>query len=512
MRPSPFTDNATFSRRAAIKGMATSGAVLATTWAPVGARAGRQPTPQAPSSPVPFPDTAIGREFASLIEAVNSGDPDRLPAHFTEYGPPEMAESQAAIALISVRPWGELVVHRIDGATETRLSALVEATLNEEWVTIVLERDGDLTDIMADPAEPLPGTTPVGPLDDAALAGEMARYVDKLAAADIFSGAVLVARGGEPVFTAARGLADLEAGTPNATDTRFNLGSMNKMFTSVTIGSLVEEGALAFSDTVDRHLPDYPAEVASRITIEQLLTHTSGLGDIFGPRYEREKESLHTLEDYLALFVDEPLRFEPGERHAYSNAGFIVLGLIIEAITGQDYFAAVRERVYEPAGMAATDAFERGANTPNLAIGYTIPLPQGPETEITLADALREWEPNDEFLAPRGTSAGGGYSTVEDLLAFDRALRGATLLSPETVATLIDGKVDVGAPGLRYAYGFEDDRSGAERVVGHGGGAPGISAKLDMYWDLDTTVVSLSNYDQAARFVAMKARRLIVGA
>jgi CubicO group peptidase (beta-lactamase class C family) len=285
---------------------------------------------------------------------------------------------------------------------------------------------------------------------------------------------------------------------------------MNKMFTAVAIGQLVEAGALAFTDTIAAHLPDYPAEAAAKVRVEHLLTHTSGLGDFFGPRYDREKESLRTLEDYLALFVDEPLRFEPGERHEYSNAGFIVLGLIIEAVTGQDYFDAVRERVYGPAGMDATDAFERDAGTPNLAIGYTLPLPPDP-ADLTLADALRPREPNDAFLAPRGTSAGGGYSTVGDLLRFDRALHEAALLSADMVAIMTDGKVDTPRPGTRYAYGFVDDRSGAERIVGHSGGAPGINGNIDMYWDLDATVVALGNYDHVAQLVSTKARRLLVG-
>jgi CubicO group peptidase (beta-lactamase class C family) len=350
---------------------------------------------------------------------------------------------------------------------------------------------------------------PDEPLDDAALAAAMTRYLDKLSEADVFSGAVLVARDGEPVFTGAYGMANAALDAANHLDTRFNIGSMNKMVTSVAIAQLEEAGELAFDDTIARHLPDYPAEVAEQVTIHHLLTHTSGLGDFFGPRYQEAKESLHTLGDYLELFVDDPLRFEPGARFEYSNAGFIVLGLIVEAVAGDDYFDHVREAVYRPAGMDRTDSFERDAGTPNLAVGYTYPLPDDPK-DLKVEDVLGERVTNDFFLAPRGTSAGGGYSTVDDLLRFDRALRADTLLEPATVATLIEGKVETPfGPDVRYAYGFGDDRSGPTRIVGHGGGAPGIIAKLDMYWDLGTTVVALGNYDRVAELVSMKAKRLL---
>lgn len=513
MQSRTTSNNRSFTRRAALRGTTLAGAAIATGGLSYRAAAAQIATPQATpasSEGVTIPDTAIGREFASLVAAINAHDPDALLAHFEEYEPPFPVESAATMVLIDTRPWGELIVHRIDDATNTRLSALVETTLSEEWLTVRIEREGERIDTHIEPAEPLPGAALTGPVDDATLEAELARYLDKLSEADVFSGAVLIARNGTPIYSAARGQANVEAGTPNNTETRFNLGSMNKMFTAVAIGQLVEDGEVTFNDTIAQHLPDYPAEVADKVTIHHLLTHTSGLGDFFGPRYDQEKESLHTLEDYLALFVDLPLKFKPGARHEYSNAGFIVLGLIIEAVTGQDYFDAVRERVYGPAGMDATDAFERDADTPNLAIGYTYQLPRDP-ADLKIEDALKPRVPNDFFLSPRGTSAGGGYSTVGDLLSFDRALHQATLLAPEMVATLTEGKVDTPKPGVRYAYGFEDDRSGNERIVGHGGGAPGINGLLDMYWDLDATVVALGNYDRVTQLVSMKARRLLAG-
>lgn len=503
------TNPARFSRRAALRGALP---ILALASVPIGAGTGAafaQATPT--SQPVVFPETAIGQEFASLIDAINSGDPDQLMAHFETYFPVDMAEPLAATTLLNSKPMGNLLVHRIDESTETSIAALIETTLSEEWLSARLTHEDGLPQIDLSPGMPLPGAVADHPVNDETLAEEMSAYLGRLFTADVFSGAVLVAREGEPIFAEAVGLADADRGIANTMDTRFNLGSMNKMFTSVAIATLQESGKLDFSDPIALHLPDYPTEVAEKVTIHHLLTHTSGLGDFFGPRYEQEKESLYTLQDYLGLFVDESLRFEPGDRHEYSNAGFIVLGLVIEAVSGQDYFDYVREHVFEPAGMNRTDSFERDAATPDLAIGYTLVLPPDRE-DLTLADVLAPRQPNDGFLSPRGTSAGGGYSTVGDLLAFDRALRSDILLKPETVATLIEGKVATFRPEVRYGYGFVDDRSGSERIVGHTGGAPGINAALDMYWDLDATVIALANQDNAVRHVASKARRLLAPA
>ena len=506
-----------FNRRIALRGVMATGAAIATGGVahPAFAAQASEATPTAPTAPtapaMAFPDTAIGREFASLLDAVNSRDPERLLAHFEEYFPAEMVEGMAASTYLNTIPMGTLVVHRIDEASETSLTALVETTLSEEWLSITLASAEAGSDINVRPTQPPAGVLPDEPLDDADLADELTRYLGKLADAGVFSGAVLVARDGKPIFEEAYGLANVERGEPNQVSTRFNLGSMNKMFTSVAIARLVESGEVAFTDPIATHLPEYPAEVADKVTIHHLLTHTSGLGDIFGPRYEAERQSLHTLADYLPLFVDEPLRFEPGARHEYSNAGFIVLGLIIEAVTAQDYFDHVREQVYAVAGMDATDAFERDAPTPDLATGYTYRLPEN-MADLTFADVLAGPVPNDFFLSPRGTSAGGGYSTVEDLLRFDEGLRSGAFVAPAMVETLIEGKVDTPRPGTRYAYGFVDDRSGAERVVGHSGGAPGINGNLDMYWDADVSTVVLANLDGVAQLVSMKARRLLFGA
>jgi CubicO group peptidase (beta-lactamase class C family) len=339
---------------------------------------------------------------------------------------------------------------------------------------------------------------------DDELTAELGRYLDRLAASDVFSGAVLVAREGTPIFTRAYGLASKSFNVPNRLDTKFNLGSMNKMFTAVCIAQLEQRGLLRFDDPIGRFLPDYPGEARNKVTVHHLLTHTSGLGDFFNQRFEATRSSLRAVRDFLPLFVEDPLQFEPGSRWQYSNGGFMVLGAIVEAVSGQDYFEYVRRQVYEPACMSNTYAYEMDRPTPNLAIGYTHGNLAGPPD-------WKGWRNNLFMHSVKGGPAGGGFSTVEDLLAFDLALREYRLLDAQRTETIQQGKEPTSF-GLdeRYGYGFSDELVTGARITGHGGGFLGINGQLDMYRDRGYTVAVLANYDPpAAQRVASWLRTVL---
>jgi len=205
---------------------------------------------------------------------------------------------------------------------------------------------------------------------------EFRMALDQLVEADEFSGSVLVAKDQTILLEQAYGMAHQSNQVPNRLDTRFNLGSMNKMFTALAVAQQVSQGKLAFGDSIATFVPEYPREIAEKITIHHLLTHTSGLGHYWNPqfwkeRFLAERANLRTINDYFPLFREEPLAFEPGERFQYSNAGFIVLGAIIERVSGQEYWTYVREHIFEPATMHNTDAYEVDNPPPNQAIGYT---------------------------------------------------------------------------------------------------------------------------------------------
>ena len=340
----------------------------------------------------------------------------------------------------------------------------------------------------------LPAAENARKLTEKDIARELDAFVKKLVAADVFSGSVLLAKDGVPVYKAAFGTANKDFNAPNKIDTKFNLGSMNKMFTAVAIAQLVEKGKLSFEDPLSKFIPDFPdAESAQKIKIKNLLSHTAGLGGYFSQRYQdTSRENLRTIDDMMKLAKqDEKLLFEPGAKWQYSNTGMLVLGKVIEIVSGQSYYDYVRENIYQRAGMTNTDCYELDKVNPNLAVGYD---KQFSDTGVTFA--------NNIFAhVMRGGPQGGGYSTVEDLLKFDRALRSNKLVGAEYVRTLTTAKPELNSPN--YGYGFQV----AGGWFGHSGGFPGINSNLRMYsgW----TVAVMSNYSAGGQPVLQKMTKLI---
>jgi D-alanyl-D-alanine carboxypeptidase len=306
-------------------------------------------------------------------------------------------------------------------------------------------------------------------------------HAEQRAGGDEFAGAVLVARRGKVLLQAAWGQADRTAGTANTPATRFRIGSMNKMFTAVATLQLVEAGRLALDDPIGKHLPNYPnREVAAKVTVRHLLTHTGGTGDIFGPEFEEHRLALREHRDYLKLYGSRGLTHEPGARFEYSNYGFVLLGALIERVSGMSYHDYVRDHVFRRAGMTSTGALPESVDVPDRAVGYMRASPGGP------------WVPNTGTLPWRGTAAGGGYSTVGDLLRFAQALGSGRLISKATLAEATRPRRQ------QYGYGFGVQGEGRLRSYGHGGGAPGMNGELRVFPELGYVVVGLSNLDPPA--------------
>jgi CubicO group peptidase (beta-lactamase class C family) len=267
--------------------------------------------------------------------------------------------------------------------------------------------------------QPPAGPEPVrpSPISQAELVRRLTTSLDSLTKAGQFSGVAVLAKNGVPVFQRAYGMADRERQIANNLETAFNLGSINKVFTQIAILQLRAAGKLDLDSTLATYWPDYPNKaVASRITIRQMLRHTSGIGgNIFDPPAGGKRNDIRSLNDYLPLFVNQPLAFEPGTKNAYSNAGYVVLGLLVQRLSGEDYYAYVREHVFEPAAMMHTGSFAVDSLPANTAIGYT----RGDEGAPKTAPLRR----NSRDLPGRGSSAGGGYSTTQDLVKFVQALR-----------------------------------------------------------------------------------------
>jgi D-alanyl-D-alanine carboxypeptidase len=310
----------------------------------------------------------------------------------------------------------------------------------------------------------------------------LADHAAERARADEFAGAVLVARHGKVLLNDAWGRADRKAGAVNTPATRFRIGSMNKMFTAVATLQLVEAHKLALDDPIGKHLPGYPnKEVAAKVTVRHLLTHTGGTGDIFGPEFDQHRRQLREHRDYLKLYGSRGLIHQPGARFEYSNYGFVLLGALIEQVSGMSYFDYVDDHVFRRAGMRSTGSLPESVEVPNRAVGYLRPSPSG-----------GGWVPNTDTLPWRGTAAGGGYSTVGDLLRFAQALGSGRLLSEATLAEATRPHQQ------QYGYGFDVQGQGRLGSYGHGGGAPGMNGELRVFPQLGYVVVSLSNLDPPA--------------
>lgn len=346
-------------------------------------------------------------------------------------------------------------------------------------------------------ARPEPGAQPTKKLSEAEMARDLDAFMQKLARADLFSGAVLLAKDGKPIYEKAFGAANKDFDAPNRIDTKFNLGSMNKMFTAVAIAQLAERGKLSFDDPLSKFLPDFPdKESAEKIKIKQILTHTAGLGGYFSQKFvESSRDRFRTVDDMMKLAREEKILFEPGSKWQYSNTGFLVLGAVIEKVSGQSYYDYVRENIYRPAGMVNSDCYELDRVNTNLAVGY--------EKEYT-DDGIR-FKNNIFSHVLRGGPQGGGYSTVEDLLKFDVALRSGKLVGKEYVNLLLSAKPELKSPD--YGYGFQIDT--ASQIAGHSGGFEGISSNLDMFLGSGYTAVVMSNYGGGSFPVSDKIRELV---
>lgn len=305
--------------------------------------------------------------------------------------------------------------------------------------------------------------------------------LDQLVRANDFSGCVTVVQHGQTVFDECRGLAERRFGVPVDRHTKFHVGSIDKMFTAVAIAQLVEAGKLGWDDTLAQRVPEYPDQDAARqITVWQLLHHTAGLGDFLVPEYFAQREKFVDAADYLHLIARQPKVGEPGKGWNYSNAGYELLGRIIENVSGENWFDYVQRHIFAPAGMNASGFDRLDEITPKLAVGY---CHDGPFSNRWNADWMK--------IPFKGGPAGGGYSNNTDLLRFAAALRAGKLVTAATLAKMFDDEVPAGPGG--YAAGFGDRVSHGRHVRGHAGGIEGTDANLQMIWEADAAVALTSN-------------------
>jgi CubicO group peptidase (beta-lactamase class C family) len=432
----------------------------------------------------PLPDTPVGKMFGRWLESFNSGDRARIEAFMKVHEPKrldsidrvlDLREQTGGFALLAVTESNER-------SMKLRLREQSSGTVLLGEVAVSASDPPVIERFMFRP-DPASAGPPPQRLDEKSAIEALDKHAQERAAADRFSGAILIAHDGKIVFEKAYGLADREQKTANTLDTKFRMGSMNKMFTSVAVLQLVAKGKISWDQPLAKYWPDYPnQELANKVKIRNLFSHTGGTGDIFGPEFDKHRLELKTLADYANLYGSRPLQFEPGSRWEYSNYGFLLLGLLVEKVAGHSYYDYVRENIFTPAGMTSTDSAPESETVARQSIGY-----------------MRQkgaWVPNTATLPWRGTSAGGGYTTVGDLFRFSQALLGGKLIPANLLekATTSQSSIPDGPPGTGYGFGFGITKVG----FGHSGGAPGMNGDLRIYPQSRRVVIVLANLDPPA--------------
>ncbi len=305
-----------------------------------------------------------------------------------------------------------------------------------------------------------------------------------------FMGTVLVAQDGKVLLDKGYGFANLEWQVPNTPTTKFRLGSLTKQFTAASILMLEERGKLKIEDPVKKYMPDAPA-AWDKITIFHVLTHTSGIPSFTGfPDYESHEAQAMTPEKLVEWFRDKPLEFEPGTKWNYSNSGYVLLGYLIEKISGQSYSDFLQQNIFTPLGMKDSGYDSNSAIIAHRAAGYA-PGKSGPVNAGFVHMSIP-------------FSAGALYSTTEDLLRWEQGLFGGKVLKAESLAKMTTPfKQD-------YAFGLGVSTNNGHKMIAHDGGIQGFNTFLAYFPDDKLVVAVLANLngpfaDQIARNLAKVA-------
>ncbi len=365
------------------------------------------------------------------------------------------------------------------------------------------------------------GIFPAGPRLTAPTPAEVVETIgavaDAYAARGLLSGVLLIAKDDEVIFRKAYGRASLAYDAPMTLDTRLNVASIGKVLTGVAIAQLVDAGKLSYDDTIGKLLPDYPdQDVREKVTVRRLLAHTSGLGPVDywqKPEWLAARSRLRSVAEYMKLVVSTPVGAEQGS-FLYSNSGYVLLGAIIERLTGQSYYEYIEQHVFKPAGMTRSFYHEMDHEDPDVAV----PLTNIFNRERDGRDIYRLGPSRNAIyeLAAKGGPQGGAFMTADDLFKFEKALRSGKLVSAARVQEMMTpfSPSGAGAAGLtgdvREGLGVEVVTQNGHRLFGHTGGDLGIASMVYWYPDTGYTTILLTNRDpRAGRVLANVSRSLL---
>jgi len=315
------------------------------------------------------------------------------------------------------------------------------------------------------------------------VAPKVDEYMNAAARAHRFSGTVLLARDGRPAVSRGYGMANFELNVANTPKTKFRIGSLTKQFTAMSILILQERGRLSVTDSICKYMPQCP-QAWQEITIQQLMTHTSGIHEYLRLREFQQRALPLSVTTVIETLKAKPLDFRPGEKFSYSNSGYYIAGYIIERVSGKTYELFLQENIFKPLGMSDTGYDDFNQVLPNRAAGYSLEV-GGKIVNAAYLDMSRAF------------AAGGLYSTAEDLLKWDAALYTERLIPKKSLETALNSSVDASLKSLtgKYGYGWLTAQQAGRRAQVHAGEINGFTAFLARFPEEHATVIVLSNFD-----------------
>ena len=470
-----------------------------------------------------WPEHEVTPAFVEFLEAYNSNNFDSLSLFTDKYYPKDKSNQEAIYWTKIHSEYGKLEPFKVADEKFRGLPAIwFQGTDTKSWAKIVLMLNDDNTQIANGGV--FKSMRPVGPLPpyEAMREEDMEKYlneyIDNLSEQDLFSGAVLVARGDKIIFQKACGFKNKEEQKKIKTNTAFGIASTTKTFTAIAIAQLVEQGKLNFSDPLSKYIPEYPKDIANQVTIHHLLTHTSGLEfDDYDPFYYETLEAKNIDEmlkiqlKYIEHMNENRWKnFTVLNEFDYSNDNFILLGAIIERVTGGTYAEYIENNILKPTRMTHTIVDNKTLlNYKNRATAYSY---NNSEMEFQLGNRQMV---SSSAVCNIIMSAGGIQTSVKDLYRYYRAINQKQLISSEShrilftkhaVKSLSKGE----KTNIHYGYGFMLSQNGDAFSIGHGGVDYGVGSRFEYYPEQDIYVIVLSNYGgMAGSNVADHIRDLI---
>ncbi len=411
--------------------------------------------------------------------------------------------------LAAIKEFGplEFVSYGADEFNENKI-AWFKGEITKDWIGLEFDftknNKIDGTNVLRSCS---PSTRKIDPstIDTNHYSEALEEYFKKMEAEDLFSGVVLVAKGNKIIHKGGYGLSDKKAGIKCIADNKMVIASTTKMFTAVAIAQLIEQGKLKLDEPISTYLNDFPKAIGDKVTIANLLTHTSGIEldeiETFMPaiRKARNIDEFYKLNIKYLPKMESYEKFDTLSALDYSNENFDLLGKLIEVASGQNFYDYLSKAIFDPVGMNNTGPIDMENNTHNIARNYQL----NRTGKGTLDSGFRDEVPHSDLSYSR--PAGSFYSTTTDLHSFMMALNNTVLIGDSIKTKFTSKQVEnLNIPIYKswYGYGFYVNEREGFSNYGHAGGAPGISSRCEYYPELGIYVIVISNYNGAANLAA----------